>query len=219
MHLKKEQFSEAYHLYKALSKDAPKFPIIHIGIGNTSAKLGNYTNAISAFQHALELIVALPQTERFAIEPTVQAKLASAYHRNKQLDEADKWFQKAVKGAGENTPVNWYIALGQIETERGNLENARRYYIVAVQLAPGTTAAYNNLGHVLLKLNRIDEADAVFREALTLDKPLASAAFGRGEVAAKRGELTKAKSFYQQAIQEAPHEPIFTNHLRKSSHN
>ena len=62
-------------------------------------------------------------------------------------------------------PVAWYVALGQIETERGNLEQARRYYIVAVQLHPETTAAYNNLGHVLLKLNRIDEADAVFRES------------------------------------------------------
>ena len=64
----------------------------------------------------------------------VQAKLAAAYHRNKDLDEADTWFQKAVKGAGEDAPAAWYVALGQIETERGNLEQARRDYIVAVQL-------------------------------------------------------------------------------------
>ncbi len=139
----------------------------------------------------------------------MQAKLATAYHRNKQLDAADEWFQKAVKGAGENAPVTWYVALGQIETERDNLEQARRYYIVAVQLSPETTAAYNNLGHVLLKLNRIDEADAVFREALVLDKALASAAFGRGEVAARRGEPVVARRFYEQAIQATPHEPIF----------
>ena len=85
-----------------------------------------------------------------------------------------------------------------------------------MQLYPETTAAYNNLGHVLLKLNRLDEADAVFREALTLDKTLASAAFGRGEVAAKQGEFVVARGFYEQAIQETPHEPIFYKSLAEA---
>ncbi len=209
----KEKFGEALTLYQLLAKDAPKFPMVHIGVGDASAKLGDYPSAIVAFQRALTLISEFPQTKRLDFEPTVQAKLAAAYHRNKQLDEADVLFQKAIKGVGENAPVTWYVALGQIETERDNLEQARRYYIVAVQLYPDTTAAYNNLGHVLLKLNRIDEADAVFREALTLDETLASAAFGRGEVAAKRGELIIARRFYEQAIQETPNEPVFYKSL------
>lgn len=204
-----ERWRDARRLYQALAKAAPKLPIAHIGEGNAAAKLRDYPSAIAAFQRALQLIAARPQAERFAFEPTVQAKLAAAYHRNKQLDDADIWFRKAIKGAGENAPVPWYVALGQIETERGNLEQARRYYIVAVQLHPDTTAAYNNLGHVLLKLNRVDEADAVFREALTQDNTLASAAFGRGEVAAKRGQLAAAQRFYERASQDAPHEPTF----------
>ena len=210
---KEGKFGEALRLYRAVAENTPKLPIAHIGEGDTAAKLRDYPKAIAAFQRALQLISEFPQAKRFAVEPTVQAKLATAYHRNKQLDVADEWFQEAVKGAGENAPVTWYIALGQIETERGNLEQARRYYIVAVQLYPDTTAVYNNLGHVLLKLNRIDEADAVFRAALMLDKTLASAAFGRGEVATKRGELVVAQHFYQQAIQEAPHEPVFHKSL------
>ncbi|MCG8620678.1 MAG: tetratricopeptide repeat protein, partial [Proteobacteria bacterium] len=117
------------------------------------------------------------------------------------------------KGAGEETPAAWYVALGQIETERGNLEQARRYYIVAVQLYPDTTAAYNNLGHILLKLNRIDEADAVFREALVQDETLASAAFGRGEVAVRRGQLDAAQRFYEYAVQQSPQEPTFHESL------
>jgi len=206
---KEGEFEEALRLYQTLAKDAPKLPNAHIGQGDSSAKLGDYPNAIPAFQRALQLITELPQVQRIAFGPTVQAKLATAYHRNKQLDEADALYQAAVKGAGEKAHVSWYIALGQIETERGNLEKARRYYIAAVQLHPDTTAVYNNLGHVLLKLNRIDEADAVFRETLTLDKTLASAAFGRGQVAAKRGQFDVARRFYEQAIQNNPHEPIF----------
>ena len=216
-----EQWHDAFRLYRTLAKAAPEFPIAYIGEGDAAAKLKDYPAAITAFQRALQLLSKQPQGDvsRLHLQITVQAKLAAAYHRNKQLAEADMWFQKAIKGAGENAPVAWYVALGQIETERGNLEQARRYYIVAVQLHPDTTAAYNNLGHVLLKLNRIDEADAVFREALTQDETLASAAFGRGEVGARRGQLAVAKRFYAQAIRHAPGEPIFHKSLADTLRN
>ena len=210
-----EKWHEALRLYQELAKQAPEFPIVYIGAGDAAAKLKDYPTAITAFQRALQRLSTQPQGNITIsrLQLTVQAKLAAAYHRNKQLDEADLWFQKAVKGAGEDAPVAWYVALGQIETERGNLEQARRYYIVAVQLHPETTAAYNNLGHVLLKLNRIDEADAVFREALIQDKTLASAAFGRGEVRTRRGQFATAQHFYERAIRHAPDEPIFHKSL------
>ena len=210
-----EQWVEALRLYRELAKEAPELPIVYIGEGDAAAKLKDYPAAITAFQRALERLTTEQQTDITIarLQSVVQAKLATAYHRNKQLDEADMWFQKAVKGAGEETPAAWYVALGQIETERGNLEQARRYYIVAVQLHPDTTAAYNNLGYVLLKLNRIDEADAVFREALAQDETLASAAFGRGEVAIQRGQLDVARRFYEHAVQQAPQEPTFHKSL------
>ncbi|RKU31472.1 hypothetical protein C6499_04345 [Candidatus Poribacteria bacterium] len=210
-----EHWEDARRLYRALAKEAPELSVVYIGEGDAAAKLKDYPAAITAFEHALKCLSTEQQTDIAIarLQFIVQAKLATAYHRNKQLDEADIWFQKAIKGAGEDAPAAWYVALGQIETERGNLEQARRYYIVAVQLHPDTTAAYNNLGHVLLKLNRIDEADAVFREALVQDETLASAAFGRGEVGVKRGQLAVAQRFYEDAIQYAPHEPTFHKSL------
>ena len=210
-----EEWREALRLYQGLAKQAPEFPIVSIGEGDAAAKLKDYPTAITAFQRALQRLSTQPQGNITIsrLQLTVQAKLAAAYHRNKQLDEADMWFQKAVKGAGEDAPVAWYVALGQIETERGNLEQARRYYIVAVQLHPETTAAYNNLGHVLLKLNRLDEADAVFREALTQNETLASAAFGRGEVSIRRGQFDVAQRFYERAVRYAPDEPVFHKSL------
>ena len=210
-----EQWQKASRLYRALAEEVPDLPPVHIGEGDAAAKLKDYPAAITAFQRALQLLSTEQQANISVarLQSIVQAKLATAYHRNKQLDEADMWFQRAVKGAGEDAPAVWYVALGQIETERRNLEQARRYYIVAVQLHPETTAAYNNLGHVLLELNRIDEADAVFREALTQDETLASAAFGRGEVAIKRGQLDVAQRFYEHAVQQAPQEPTFHKSL------
>ena len=216
-----EQWHEALRLYRVLAKEAPEFPVVYIGEGDAAAKLKDYPAAITAFQHALRFLSTQPQGDIASVrlEIMVQAKLAAAYHRNKHLDEADTWFQKAIKGAGEDAPAAWYVALGQIETERGNLEQARRYYIVAVQMHPDTTAAYNNLGHVLLKLKRIDEADAVFREALAQDETLASAAFGRGEVGIRRGQLAVAQRFYEHAAQHAPNEPVFHKALADVLHD
>ena len=204
-----EKWEEALQIYGSLTKSAPMFIPAHLGAGDAAVKLQDYPRAIAAFQRALQLLAEMPQAERLTLEPNLQAKLAAAYHRYKALEKADEWFQKAITSAGENAPPAWYIALGQIETERGQLEKARRYYLVTVQLYPDATAAYNNLGHVLLKLNRLDEADAVFREALTQDSTLASAAFGRGSVAAKRGQFAVARDFYQRAIQHTPHVPGF----------
>ena len=210
---KAENYQQALDLYRSLTKEEPELLAAFIGQGDSFAKLGDYTEAISIYQQSLRLISASTQPERFAYQPFVEAKLATAYHRNKQLEKAEELFQSAVKGAGANTPVTWYIALAQIETERNNLEKARRYYIVAVQLYPDNTATYSNLGHVLLKLNRLDEADAVFRHALILDSTLGRAAFGRGEVAAKRGNFTLARQYYENAIQSTPNEPIFHKSL------
>jgi tetratricopeptide (TPR) repeat protein len=133
-----EEWREALQLYQHLAKEAPEFPIVYIGEGDAAAKLKDYPTAIAAFQRGLRLFSVQRQGDvaKSRLQVMVQAKLATAYHRNKQLDEADMWFQKAVKGAGEDAPAAWYVALGQIETERGNLEQARRYYIVAVQLHP-----------------------------------------------------------------------------------
>ena len=216
-----EQWEDARRLYRALTKEAPELAVAYIGEGDAAAKLKDYPAAITAFEQALKRLSTEQQTDIAIarLQFIVQAKLATAYHRNRQLDAADIWFQKAIKGAGEDAPAAWYVALGQIETERGNLEQARRYYIVAVQLHPDTTAAYNNLGHVLLKLNRIDEADAVFREALVQDETLASAAFGRGEVGVRRGRFTVAQRFYEAAIQHTPHEPIFHKSLAEVLRN
>ncbi len=202
-----EKWNKALSLYEVLAKENPDLLLAHIGIGDAAMKLRDYPRAITGFQRAINLISATSAAERSIYEPALQANLAAAYHRSKQLEKADTWFQKSIKSAGENAPVQWYIALGQIETERGNFERARRYYLVAVQLHPNATAAYNNLGHVLLKLNRLDEADAVFREALVQDNTLTSAALGRGAVATERGKLRIARHFYEQASQHSPSQP------------
>ncbi|MBI1930586.1 tetratricopeptide repeat protein [Candidatus Poribacteria bacterium] len=212
------QWEEALRLYERLAEVFPEIPSVLLGLAMSAAKLGDYPRAIAAFHRAVKL---RPDA------PGIQEELADAYRRNHQLDEADKWYQRAIKMAKGNAPVSWYIGLGILETERGNFEQARRYYITAVQLHPDATVAYYNLGGVLLKLNRLDEADAAFRAALEQkdNKPgpisrtpersegegniMALAFFGRGQIAAKRHDFYAARDFYTRAAELDPGEHAF----------
>ena len=45
-----EAWRDALQLYQRLTEEAPEFPIVHIGMGDTAAKLKDYPTAITAFQ-------------------------------------------------------------------------------------------------------------------------------------------------------------------------
>ncbi len=186
-----QAWNRALDLYENLAQAFDDHPQAHVGVGESAMRLKAYTKAITAYHRALEL---LPE------RPKIQGRLADAYLKNNQLNKADKWYKQAIANAGDTAPVSWYNNLGFIETGRGNYEQARRYYIVAVQLHPKATTAYYNLATVLLKLNRLDEADAAFYAALEQDEVNTQAIFGRGQVAAARRNLDEAHNFYQRAL-------------------
>ena len=184
-------WTEALKIYQRLVKDHPDSVSAHVGMASSLVKLKDYPPAIIAFHRALEIS---PRLSR------VQGALADTYNKNRQPNEATKWYQKAIESFYGKAPVSWYINLGIIEAQQGNLDQARRYYTVAVQLYSKSVPAYQNLGTVLLRQNRLDEADACFYTALELNPKFDPAFFGRGEIAKKRGKLVVAQRLYETAI-------------------
>ena len=185
-------WEEALKIYQRLATDRPDSVPAQVGMASSLVKLKDYPTAIIAFHRALKFS---PNLSR------VQGALADTYNKNKQPDEATKWYQKAIKSFYGKAPLPWYINLGIIEAKQGNLDQARHYYTVAAQLYPKSVPAYQNLGTVLLRQNRLDEADACFYTALELNPQFDPALFGRGEVAKRKGNLIKAQRLYVAAIQ------------------
>lgn len=185
------QWSEAQPLYQKIIDQFPDLPHGYIGVGLCAVHSQNYDQAISTLLKADDLSPNNPQ---------IQAELANAYFRDRQLDNADQWYQKAIDGVGENVPLSWLINLGILETDRNELDQARHYYILAIQLYPNSKTACYNLGMLLLNENRLDEADACFETALEIDPKMATAIYGRGRIATKRKNWKLAKSFYESAI-------------------
>jgi peptidase C39-like protein/tetratricopeptide repeat protein len=99
----------------------------------------------------LKAVIGLEQTERWA-------EVQQAY-----VHSADRW--------PHNETV--WIGLGNSRYGLKNLAGAEQAFRSAVDAAPQSGAAYNNLAHVLMELDRPDEALEVIDQAIQLGGPLA----------------------------------------------
>ncbi len=78
----------------------------------------------------------------------------------------------------------------------------------AVEAAPQSPSARNNLGLALAEAGRTSEADARFREALALNPRLATALVNLANLELERGRPTAAEALLRRAVEAAPNDPV-----------
>ncbi len=74
------------------------------------------------------------------------------FGNSRRRAEAEKWFNRAYD-----------------EAEKGNIEEAIKYYYAVIMLNPEYAVAHNNLGNLLQNLKRFEEAEKEFKEAIRLN--------------------------------------------------
>jgi hypothetical protein len=93
------------------------------------------------------------------------------------LEQTERWteVQQAYAHATDRWPHNEtaWIGLGNSHYALKNLAGAEQAFRSAVDAAPRSGAAYNNLAHVLMELDRQQEALEVINQAIQLGGPLA----------------------------------------------
>ena len=90
---------------------------------------------------------------------------------------------------------------------RGKLSQAEHAYRQAIALAPNDAQAWTNLGCVLWKLRRFDEAQECLQRAVALKPHLMEAHNNLGGVLEERGQLAQAAERYRIAIGVDPSRP------------
>jgi tetratricopeptide (TPR) repeat protein/serine/threonine protein kinase len=126
--------------------------------------------------------------------------LGEALARAGDLAGAVKWFRQAQKRHPGDFWINHQLAFHLSKLKPPELEEAIRFYSVAVALRPQSPAAHLNFGVALRAKGRMDEALAAYREVLRLKKDYPLAQVNLGAAFYAQGQLDEAIAAYREAI-------------------
>ncbi|MBI2069268.1 MAG: tetratricopeptide repeat protein [Elusimicrobia bacterium] len=111
-------------------------------------------------------------------------------------------YQRALKVTGPNVPV--HVALGNLLSDQGRLDEAERHYLEALKIQPNHPLTHLGLAKVFGFKNMWEKAAFFSKTALNLNKNLPMAHWYLGTYLYDRGEVKQAIAHYQQAIELKP---------------
>lgn len=149
-----DNYEEAIPLFEKAIRLEPRLPLAHKKLGQALAAIGRGEDADEQFE------------EYFEKDPEAGAIAIGANHlRSGRKDEAIKVFRDVLRKNPENVSAIRYLGLTYFREEK-NFEEAEAWLRRATSIAPDFTAAWMNLGPVLLEMNKHMEAIECYKSAL-----------------------------------------------------
>ncbi|MDH3257702.1 MAG: PA2778 family cysteine peptidase [Nitrospinota bacterium] len=117
------------------------------------------------------LLTLAPQDFPATVREDVYLKAVIGLEQTERWNEAGQAYARAAERWPHNKTA--WIGLGNSRYTLGNLAEAEQAFRSAVDAAPQSGAAHNNLAHVLMELDRQEEALEAINRAIQLGGPLA----------------------------------------------
>jgi protein O-GlcNAc transferase len=138
---------------------------------------------------------------------TIEEALERAvkHHTAGRLPDAEKLYHEVLQN--DPTQPMALQLLGLIAYETGEHEHALDLLEMAVTSKPDYAEAHNNMGLVLMDLNRVDEAIASYRSALEIE-PNADVYQNLGNALKGKGEMQEAAKNYRESLTIRPDEEV-----------
>ncbi|MFV9646217.1 MAG: tetratricopeptide repeat protein, partial [Desulfobacterales bacterium] len=120
------------------------------------------------------------------------------------------WSMVTAMGSKEKPEPDDNKHLGIAEYEKGNHNEAIKYYNKGIEANPGDSCLFNNRGLAYYELRKYDEAISDFNKAIELKPVFAEAFFNRGRAYWRQGGynktefLDKAVSDFSKVIESNP---------------
>ena len=149
--------TEALPFFKRAVDLDPNFAMAYRAMSSTYSNLGEAGRGTENARKAYALREKVSERERFSIEGFYY--LVATGELEKTAQTYGLWQQTYPRDYGP------YLALGYISADLGNWEKALEEFREALRLEPNRAANYLNLGGAYTSLNRLDEAEAVFKQA------------------------------------------------------
>lgn len=128
-----------------------------------------------------------------------------------QLAAAENLYRKVLDAAPDFHPA--YHALGLLAYSAGKMPLAANLITRAIQLNGSTALYYRNLGEMLRRMGRLDEAIAAGRQGAALDPNDLDAHYNLALALSDKGEHATAVQSYRRALEIAPAHNLSWNNL------
>jgi tetratricopeptide (TPR) repeat protein len=171
--------------------------------GRIKFKQAEYTRAIEAFNHALQLD---PRDIK------AEDNLALAYEGLGKASDALAAYQKAIewtRAAGSTDDEPW-VNLGSLLTAQSRAQEAVSCLSEAIHLRPNDLRAYEMLAEAYRALERWPEVQATLERAVALSPNSASLHFMLARAYRRNGDLEKARIETQKTVELKEAEPPST---------
>ena len=143
--------------FKRAAELDPNFATTYAWMSRVYFYLNEVGRGAENARKAYDLREKVSERERFGIEGIYYAFATGELEKAAQTYEL--WQQTYPR---DDLP---YMFLGSISAALGNWENALEEFRAALRLEPNMVANYLNLGQAYMTLNRLDEAEAVYKQA------------------------------------------------------
>jgi tetratricopeptide (TPR) repeat protein len=186
---------EAKDQLAALRTKKPNEALVALWLGRAEDTLGNKKAAETAYLDAIKVGGAQPD----AIEAYVAlANLLAGLGRN---DDASARLAEAAKKFPDSAALN--RARGGVAMSAGRLDEAKQELEAALKKDDDLGARFE-LGQVLRRMRRFDEAGKAFDTVAAVDKDYPGLIVERGLIYEATGDSTTALKMYEDALKKAP---------------
>jgi tetratricopeptide (TPR) repeat protein len=145
----------------------------------------------------METAPAMTWQARFDLAETLFAEGAAA--------QAEAAYTQVITAAPKHLPA--YIGASRCARRRGDRAASLAYYDAAAEMHPTHIGVQMERAADLRALNRLDEAEAVYRSVIGFAPGNMQARLGLGTLARQRGDRAAAMAVFQAAAESAPDNP------------
>jgi len=153
--MRKKQYPQAAEFFQQAMRLRPEMENPHLNLGEVYVKMGLTEQA----EIQLRTAVALAPLETRARNDLGELLL----HKEGRVSEAEEQFRASV---GNWPNVRGYDSLGEIDTQRGAMEEAERDFQAALSLDPADSKAHFGLGYIYNAAGRKAEALSQYQAGL-----------------------------------------------------
>lgn len=203
--------NETENAYRRAVELDPQFAVAYAHLARLLKRTGRKDEATPLYDRAIEL----------AKEPSTLNLIAESLQAEQQWDTSEPVLRRSLELDGRNPTANFL--LGRMLMVMKRPAEAERYLVTATEVSPRAFQPYNLLGSVYLSLNRYQDAERVYTQAIEFagpgDRKQLAGAFGfegvgDGYVQAK--QKTDAARVYQRALELDPGNSALEQKLNKA---